>query len=129
MKPQGEIGKFILSLMVVVSAVGLTTSAIAATPQQTASSTSSTRPPQDWHPEIIVRVHNYARIENGLLLSAEAVATSILREAKVKARWVYCPLSQEDDERYPQCPADWGHQCFCTEYSDARNGSENPNAR
>jgi hypothetical protein len=42
----------------------------------------------------------------------EAVATSILREAKVEARWVYCPLTQEEEERYPRCPADWGTNAF-----------------
>jgi hypothetical protein len=117
MKSQSGIGELIVRLLLVVGTVGLATSAIAAAPQQTESSTSSAPlpsaklPPQDWHPEIIVRVHNYARIDNGLH-SAEAVATSILREAKVEARWVYCPLSQEDDERYPQCPADWGTNAF-----------------
>ena len=118
MKSQVGIGKLIVSLLLVVGAIGLTRSAIAAAPQQTASSTISTalppvkRPPQDWHPEIIVRVHNYAQVDTGLLLGAEAVATSILREAKVEARWVYCPLTQEEEERYPRCPADWGTNAF-----------------
>ena len=118
MKSQVGIAKLIVSLLLVVGAIGLTRSAIAAAPQQTASSTISTalppvkRPPQDWHPEIIVRVHNYAQVDTGLLLGAEAVATSILREAKVEARWVYCPLTQEEEERYPRCPADWGTNAF-----------------
>ena len=69
-------------------------------------------PPQDWHPQIIVRVHNYAHVDTELLLGAEAVATSILREAKVEARWVYCPLSGEEDDRSPRCRADWGTNAF-----------------
>ena len=112
MKSQSGIGELIVRLLLVVGAVGLATSAIAAAPQQTESSTSSTRPPQDWHPQIIVRVHNYAHIDTELLLGAEAVATSILREAKVEASWVYCPLSGEEDDRSPRCPADWGTNAF-----------------
>ena len=108
MKSQVGIGKLIVSLLLVVGAIGLTRSAIAAAPQQTESSTSSAPlpsaklPPQDWHPRIIVRVHNCAHVDNGLLFSAEAVATSILREAKVESSWVYCPLTQEEEGRYPR---------------------------
>ena len=118
MKSQSGIGKLIVSLLLVIGSVGLTTSPIAAAPQQSASPPSSTPlppaklPPQDWHPQIIVRVHNYAHVDNGLLFSAESVASSILREAKVEARWVYCPLTQEEEERYPRCPADWGTNAF-----------------
>ena len=118
MKSQSGIGELIVRLLLVVGAVGLATSAIAAAAQQTESSTSSAPlppaklPPQDWHPRIIVRVHNYAHVDNGLLFSAEAVATSILREAKVESSWVYCPLTQEEEERYPRCPADWGTNAF-----------------
>jgi hypothetical protein len=118
MKSQSEIGELIVRLLLVVGALGLATSAIAAAPQQTESSTSSTPlppaklPPQDWHPQIIVRVHNYGHVDTGFLLGAEAVATSILREAKVEASWVYCPLTQEEEERYPRCRADWGTNAF-----------------
>jgi hypothetical protein len=118
MKSQSGMGELIVRLLLVVGAVGLGTNAIAAAPQQTGSSTSSTPlpaaklPPQDWHPQIIVRVHNYAHVDTELLVGAEAVATSILREAKVESSWVYCPLTQEDDERYPRCPADWGTNAF-----------------
>jgi hypothetical protein len=68
--------------------------------------------PQDWHPQIIVRVHNYAHVDTELLVGAEAVATSILRQASVEAKWVYCPLTQEEEERHPRCPADWGTNAF-----------------
>ena len=118
MKSQSGIGELIVRLLLVVGAVGLGTSAIAAAPQQTESSTSSAPlppvelPSQDWHPRIIVRVHNYAHVDTGFLLGAEAVATSILREASVEAKWVYCPLTQQEEERYPRCPANWGTNAF-----------------
>jgi hypothetical protein len=51
-------------------------------------------------------------VDNGLLFSAASVASSILREAKVDVRWVYCPLSGEEDDRYARCPADWGTNAF-----------------
>jgi hypothetical protein len=103
---------------VIVGAAELTTATVANAAPQTTSFIDTTPqplvnlPPQDWHPQIIVRVHNYAHVDTELLVGAEAVATSILREAKVEARWVYCPLSAEEDERYPKCPADWGTNAF-----------------
>jgi hypothetical protein len=118
MKSQSGIGELIVRLLLVVGTVGLTTGAVANATPQTASPIDTTPvpsgklPTQEWHPQITVRVHNYAHVDTELLLGAEAVATSILREAKVEARWVYCPLSQEDDERYPRCPADWGTNAF-----------------
>jgi hypothetical protein len=118
MKLQAEIGRSMLSLLMIVGAAELTTATVAdAAPQTTSYIGTTTQPlvklpPQDWHPQIIVRVHNYAHIDNGLLFSAEAVATSILREASVEAKWVYCPLTQEEEERYPRCPADWGTNAF-----------------
>ena len=118
MKSQAEIGKFILSLLVVVGTAGFATGAVADATPQTAGSIETTPlpaaqlPTPGWQPQIIVRVHNYAHVDAGLLLGAEAIATAILREAKVDARWVYCPLSQEEYDRYPQCPADWGANAF-----------------
>ncbi len=118
MKFQAEIGWSILSLLVILGAAELTTGTVAdATPQTTNFIDTTTEPllklpPQEWHPQIIVRVHNYAHVDPGLLLPAEAVATSILREAKVEASWVYCPLTQEEEERYPRCPANWGTNAF-----------------
>jgi hypothetical protein len=118
MKLQAEIGRSMLSLLIIVGAAELTTATVADSAPQTTSFIDPTTqplvklPPQDWHPQIIVRVHNYAHIDNGLLFSAEAVATSILREASVEAKWVYCPLTQEEEERYPRCPADWGTNAF-----------------
>jgi hypothetical protein len=111
MRFQAEIGRSILSLLVIVGAAELTTATVADAAPQTPSFIDTTTqplvklPPQDWHPQIVVRVHNYAHVDTGLLLSAEAVATSILREAKVEASWVYCPLTQQEEERYPRCPA------------------------
>jgi hypothetical protein len=62
--------------------------------------------------QITIRIHNYAHVDTGLLLGAEAVASTILREAKIQTSWVYCPLTQEEEERYPRCPADWGTNAF-----------------
>jgi PadR family transcriptional regulator PadR len=113
-----EIGRLIFSSLVILGAIELTMSAVADATPQTASSVDATstplamRPPQDWHPHIIVRVHNYAHVGSGLLLGAEAITTSILSEAKVEAQWVYCPLSEEDSDRYPICAADWGTNAF-----------------
>jgi hypothetical protein len=118
MKPKAEIGGLFLSLLLIAGTAGLTTGAVAnATPQaaspiDTTPVPSGKLPTQEWHPQITVRVHNYAHVDTELLLGAEAVATSILREAKVEASWVYCPLTQEEEERYPSCPADWGTNAF-----------------
>jgi hypothetical protein len=118
MRFQAEIGRSILSLLVIVGAVELTTGAVTAAAPQTTSFIETTPqsfvklPPQDWHTPIIVRVHNYAHVDTELLVGAEAIATSILREAKVEARWVYCPLTQQEEERYPRCPANWGTNAF-----------------
>ena len=107
MKLQAEIGRSMLSLLIIVGAAELTTVAVAdAAPQTTSFIDTTTQPlvklpPQDWHPQIIVRVHNYAHVDTGILLGAEAVATSILSEAKVEASWVYCPLTGEEDDRSP----------------------------
>jgi hypothetical protein len=118
MKLQAEIGRLILSLLIIMGAAELTTAAAAhAAPQATSRIDTTPQPfvklpPQDWHPQIIVRVHNYAHVDPGSLLGAEAVAASILREAKVETSWIYCPLTQEEEERYPRCPADWGINAF-----------------
>jgi hypothetical protein len=118
MKLPAEIGRIILSLLVIVGAAELTTGAVADAVPQTASSIETTpqplvkRPHQDWHPQIFVRVHNYAHVDAGLLHGAEAIATRILREAKINANWVYCPLPQEEDDPYPKCPSNWGTNGF-----------------
>ena len=118
MKSQAEIGWLMLSLLLIGGATELTTGAVANAIPQTTSFIETTPqpfvklPPQDGHTQIIVRVHNYAHVDTELVVGAEAVATSILREAKVEARWVYCPLTQEEEERYPRCPADWGTNAF-----------------
>ena len=118
MKPQAEIGRLILSLVVIVGAAELTTGAVAKSTPQSASSIkrmplrSTNVAVPDGHPQIVVRIHNYAHVDTGLLLGAEAVATVILREAKVDVRWVYCPLPQEEYDRYPECPTAWGPDAF-----------------
>jgi hypothetical protein len=118
MKLPAEIGRIILSLLVIAVAAELTTVAVAdATPQSAspivATPLPAVGPPlQDWHPQIFVRVHNYAHVDAGLLHGAEAIATRILREAKINANWVYCPLPQEEDDLYPKCPPNWGTNGF-----------------
>jgi hypothetical protein len=107
---------FVISLLII--GVEWTTRATAAPAPQTASSVdavplpSVTLTPQDSHARIVVRVHNYAHIDAGTLLGAEAVATSILSQAKTKTIWVYCPLSKEEEDRYPICPSNWGTNAF-----------------
>lgn len=118
MKSEAEIGWLILSLLLIGGATELTTGAVANASPQTASPIDTTPvpsgklPTQDWHPRIIVRIHNYAHVDTELLVGAETVATSILREASVQVKWVYCPLTQEEEERYPRCPANWGTNAF-----------------
>ena len=118
MKLHAEIGRIILSLLVIVDAAELTTGAVADAAPQTAGSIDRTPlplvnlPHQDWHPQIFVRVHNYAHVDAGLLHGAEAIATRILREAKITANWVCCPLPQEEDDPYPKCPSNWGTNGF-----------------
>jgi hypothetical protein len=118
MKLPAEIARLILSLLVIVGAAELITVAVADAAPQTATSIETTPqrsvklPHQDWPPQIFVRVHNYARVDAGLLHGAEAIATRILREAKINANWVYCPLPQEEDDRYPKCPSNWGTNGF-----------------
>jgi hypothetical protein len=117
MNPPAETRKLLLSLLVIISAELRMGLALEASPQTASSIGTGSlplvhRPPQDWHPQIIVRVHNYARLDDGLLLGAEAMATRILKEAKVDATWVYCPLSKEEKDRYPMCPPNWGTNAF-----------------
>ncbi len=118
MKLPAEIARIILSLLVIVGAVELTTGSVAGAAPQIASSIDRTPlplvklPPQDWHPQIFVRVHNYAHVDAGLLHGAETIATRILKETKIDANWVYCPLPQEEDDRYPKCPSNWGTNAF-----------------
>jgi hypothetical protein len=95
----------------------MTRAVAGAAPQSASSINVTTLPsvkltPQAWHPQIILRIHNYARVDAKFLFDAEAVAATILREAKVDARWVYCPITQEEFRRYPECPADWGTNGF-----------------
>lgn len=118
MKSRAGIGRSIMNLLLVAGSMGLATGVIAvAAPQTTNSMNTSTQPPgnqppQDWHPQIVLRVHNYAHVDSGLLLGAEAIAAGILREAKVEPKWVDCPLSQQESDRYPRCHENWGTNAF-----------------
>jgi hypothetical protein len=113
-----EVARFFVISLVIIGAAELTAGAVAGVPPQTASSIETTSQPlakrlhQDWHPQMFVRVHNYAHVDAGLLQGAEAIATRILKEAKIDANWVYCPLRQEEDDLYPKCPSDWGTNGF-----------------
>jgi hypothetical protein len=107
---------FVISLLTI--GVGWTTRATAAPAPQTVSSVDTVPlplvnlTPQGPHVRIVVRVHNYAHIDTGTLLGAEAVATRIFSQAKIKMIWVYCPLSKEEEDRYPICPSNWGTNAF-----------------
>jgi hypothetical protein len=107
---------FVISLLII--GVEWTTRATAAPAPQTASSigtlplSSVNLTPQDSHVRIVVRVHNYAHIDAETLLGAEAVAARILSPAKIKTTWVYCPISKEEEDRYPICPSNWGTNAF-----------------
>jgi len=89
----------------------MTRTVAAAAPQSASSISVATLPSvklttQDWRPQIILRVHNYAHVNPGILLGAENIATLILKEAKVDAQWVDCPISKQEADRYPDCLAD-----------------------
>jgi hypothetical protein len=107
---------FVISLLTI--GVGWTTRATAAPAPQTSSSIgtlplpSMNLTPQDSHVRIVVRVHNYAHIDTETLLGAEAVAARILSPAKIITTWVYCPISKEEEDRYPICPSNWGTNAF-----------------
>jgi hypothetical protein len=108
----------ILSLLLFGGTADLATGSITGATPQAANSTNTMPPPsvekptQDWHPQLILRVHNYAHVDAGFLHGAEEIARRILREAKVDAKWVDCPLPQEEDDRYPECPANLGTTAF-----------------
>jgi hypothetical protein len=107
-----------LCLLAIIGTTELTTGTLAQPKPQVASSID-TRPTlpvkqssQDLRPQIILRVYNYAHVDAGFLFGAEEIATGILKEAKVAAKWVHCPLPQEEDDRYPECLADLGTNAF-----------------
>ena len=90
----------ILSLLAVVGAAELTTGAvIKATPQtanslETTSQLSAKPPAQEWHPQIIVHVYNYAQVDAGDLLGGEQIAANILRKAGVDTVWLACSTGE-----------------------------------
>jgi len=52
-----------------------------------------------------LRIHNYSHVNRKALLAAESEATSILASAGIDVRWVDCPVSPADLDRYPDCPS------------------------
>jgi hypothetical protein len=56
---------------------------------------------------ITIRVSDYAHMKRRALLVAEEVATGILAQAGVDARWVDCPTSNADWGNYPDCQSVW----------------------
>ncbi len=92
--------RLMLSLFVVVAAAELTTGAIIKATPQTANSFDTTsqlsvKPPaQDWRPQIIVHVYNYAQVESGDLLGGEQIAADILRKTGVEGVWLACSAGE-----------------------------------
>lgn len=111
MKSQVEIGRkadqgghrsrnralgLILSFLLAAGTAELTTGAATIAAPQTASSLDATAQPsvkstaQDWHPQIILRVHNYSQIDSRVLLESEQTVSDILRKAGVDTVWLAC---------------------------------------
>jgi hypothetical protein len=106
----------LLSLFVVVGAAEFTMGRAAKAAPQNANSVETTSqsfvktPAQDWHPQIIVRVHNYAQVEASVLLGGEQIAADIVREAGVDTVWLACSAGEglhgEAGCAKPQTPLD-----------------------
>jgi hypothetical protein len=56
---------------------------------------------------ITIKVYDYAHVNRRALLVAEKVATGILAQAGVDARWVDCPTSNAEWGNYPDCQSVW----------------------
>lgn len=56
---------------------------------------------------ITLRVYDYAHMSRARLLDAERVASAILSQAGLEARWVDCPTSKAEWDNYPDCHAAW----------------------
>jgi hypothetical protein len=73
-----------LSLLLVIGCAQLLAGAV------THATPSANPAPQDWQPQIIVRVHNYAQVDAKVLLGGEQIAADILRDAGVDTVWLAC---------------------------------------
>jgi hypothetical protein len=56
---------------------------------------------------ITLRVYDYAHMSRERLLGAEGVATAVLAQAGLEARWVDCPTSQAEWDKYLDCHSAW----------------------
>ena len=56
---------------------------------------------------ITLRVYDYVRVDGPGLLAAEGEAAAILAQAGVEARWVECPTSEAELDKYPDCASAW----------------------
>jgi hypothetical protein len=56
---------------------------------------------------ITLRVYDYVRVDGQGLLAAEGEAAAILAQAGVEARWVECPTSEAELDKYPDCASAW----------------------
>jgi hypothetical protein len=85
-----------LSMLVAVGTVELTVAALTNATPQTVNSQDATpqfsvkAPVQNWQPQVIVSVHNYAQIDSRVLLGSEQIVSDILRKAGVKVIWLVC---------------------------------------
>jgi len=90
----------ILSLIVLVGAAERTMGKAAKAAPQNANSLETTsqllaKPPaQAWHPQIVVHIHNYARVDATELLGAEKISADILRKAGVDTVWLACSAGE-----------------------------------
>jgi hypothetical protein len=70
--------------------------------QDTTSQLSVKAPAQNWQPQIIVRVHNYAQVDSQVLLGSEQIVSDILRKTGVESVWLAC-TSGEGSHSDPDC--------------------------
>jgi hypothetical protein len=56
---------------------------------------------------ITLRVYDYVHLDRSRLLAAEGEAAAILAQACIEARWVDCPTSEAELDKYPDCPSAW----------------------
>lgn len=68
-----------------------------------AASMSVNRPNKGSRPRVILRIYNYVHLPPRPLMTAEHEAESILAAAGLEARWVDCPTSELEEDRYPLC--------------------------
>ncbi len=96
--------------MIVGAAEFTISGAAKATPQTANSLETTSQPPlkpptQEWQPQIIVHVYNYAQVDPGDLLGSEQIAADILRKASVETVWLACSAGEAECTR-PFSPLD-----------------------